>query len=411
MPERSAVAGPNPQMRRVGWDTFSCATQGIEIVDAAHEQLIIDLEHMEFAPTFRQANLAVPVWASARRRLAVDLARVAMATRDGAVPELPAAVRALDGPALARRFADVTDRLHEALVWVPSERMQHLDPVGRGPAFLEDVELPHIAYLTVTATAASEARGRVQAFVRLVVEATHLERETLSRGLDEFPDGPRAKPEFVPATAAFAVASRHRDETYAMEEVLEKLLPWRRLPAAVGSYAPDRLWDGKQDLREQLLKLLRALGAERSRSELFGLLLDNHPDLRYAPNHAWGDFLNQREKDRQDALGHADDGVLEDSEFESADKLAPGFPNPSFDRPVEPALAEFVRALEHGTEELQRVICRKMQHTEKERRILAAILGDPGGTDVAIAETVGCSREYVNKYRRRLRLTFESLTR
>jgi hypothetical protein len=213
----------------LSWSKSPCSNPAIARVDQVHDELVADLARLKEARTPYQRNYVVSPFAEDKRKRAFTLARVAMEEREAAEQELPALrahLRALSDRARAQRFAVVTDQLNAALKWVPEERMRCLNPVALGPAFFARLELPYIAYLAVAMAPFSEQSARVRTFVRLSLEAVELERKIWSRGLDEFPDGPRAKPEFVPAIAAFAVASGlwPHEEVYALTEVRGKYI-------------------------------------------------------------------------------------------------------------------------------------------------------------------------------------------
>lgn len=433
-----------PRNTRLGWDTAPGALQdhdrNLGLIDHAYRELVVDLQRTHFATSTRQRSLAVPVWASAERRRAVHLADVAVEAH-GRVAEAQASLcdelSALSGHALAQRIARSSNRLQEMLWWVPSWRRDHIfkHPRRSRPLIadiVEELELPHVVFAALTMSW-NVAEREVEEFVELGCDVTALEEEHLRRA----PESVSA----IYAVAAIVLAVGrwpHHEETAL--RILETNLPWRKVPAAVRSDArgrrwrevplaeqsdgPDRLRDGAQDLRRYLLELLRALGA-RPPEELLGSLYDDDPGLRYVPNHAWRDFLNQQDRDAQDALGlRKAEGTEEAGSppidgVEAADEIAADFSRRSEARPFEPSLpSEFIRALGDGDElteraadDTARLVELRMKHTPTEKRILRAILGDPNGTDVAIAETAGCSREYVNRYRRRLRLAVKRLMR
>ena len=134
------------------WSRVSCSTQGIDRVDEVHDALVEDRERLRAARTPHERNSVVPRWADEKRQVAFDLLRAAIAAHEEVEAELPglrARLHDLTPPALHQRYVVVTDQLDAALKWAPAERIRYLDPLGRGSAFFEDMELPFIAYLAV----------------------------------------------------------------------------------------------------------------------------------------------------------------------------------------------------------------------------------------------------------------------
>ncbi len=270
------------------WSSIPGSTSGIDRVDEVHDALVADLERLKLEPAF-----VVPAWVDEKRQLAFDLARAAdEAHEEMKLPELRAGLHALDGRAFARRYADVTDQLDAMLKWVPLERMRHLNPAGRGPAFLEDLERPYIAYLAVTRpTRATTGRGvfeRVRSFVWLSVEAVELEREHIRRQPEIMSDA--TIPALVLSNPRWA---EHHDQAWS---ILQAMLPNRRVRAgAYGGSAEDRHNDFQQALRLRLLELINKLKAGTP-GDMLAKAYDGA--LKFLPASAEADFRNDRAKER-----------------------------------------------------------------------------------------------------------------
>ncbi len=435
------MSGTALSMDPLWWSKTPCSTPRIDRVDEVHDALVEDLERLKTARTPRERGCVVPRWADQKRQLAFDLARAAIAVREQAEAELPglrARLHDLTETGLHQRLVAVTDQLDAELKWVPVERIRRLDPPGRGSAFLEHLERPFIAYLAVTRpTKAVAGRGafeQVETYVRLSVEAVELEREQRGRWLEGPPDNLQMKPEFIPATAAFVIArgcqSDEPDNRAIANEamkILDKQLPLRKLPAAVRSKSggrnwrddmsnpsdgADRLRDGTQDLREQIIELLAKLGTGETLADLSGRLLAHDPELRYVSHHAWRDFCDQL-RHPQDALHHFWDEPR-DQDHEDVDAFGRRGENDQFSN--ERTLRdEYAETLAEGRDALEariwqdlklaRLASRSPRIAERERRILATILRSPHDIDATIAHAVGdgCRREDVNRFRARLR--------
>jgi hypothetical protein len=428
------MSDASPSIDPLWWSKIPCSTPGIGRVDEVHDALVENLERLKAARTARERNLVVPPWADEKQQLAFDLACAAIAAHEEVAEELPqirARLRALDGRAFARRFEDVTDQLHGMLNWIPFERMRHLNPTGRGPAFLADLERPYIAYLAVTRpTGTATGRGafeRVQSFVRLSVEALELEREHIRRqpetvrvesGRAIFPDST------IPALAL--TNSRWDELRDPAWDVLQAMLPNRAVRAgAYGGSPEDRDNDFPQALRLRLLELVEKV---RTKAPLDQLAEAYDGEFRFLAASAEADFRNDRAKERRqkrilptelagdtiETYAHGEAGVdagqqtrvtLPEDRNEAANRQGQRRRIARSDRvtstPPSPPDA--------GAELYRSSIQRLFKHTPTELRLLDALLrsdSDPnvkGGVSL-LAELAGCDRATASHYIAKLRM-------
>jgi hypothetical protein len=399
---------------RFGWNPGLCLVPGLGEVDATHHDLVADFQRSWFASEYRRRSMAVPAYASTRRR-AVSLAEVALEVHETVsdnASALRAEVRALPPTGFARRFDEAVSALWDESSWIPTARIR---PLLRTSACLSDFfaccELPQIAYITRTVPRWSDASHRVREYAALVAMLGIFDNEHPNRWHERL----------APALAAVLLGSEATTPQLAAIAwaILEARLPLAKVQGGTWGGAKDerdRDGDFHQDLRVHLIELARHR-LNQPEGELLAQVYRGDDALSYLPHAATRDFIDQRRTHRRKLLraatpvadllgtaqGYEEPLVAED--IMSAALLPE-------DRPERPDQAIEMRGWRH----LQKIVVRaSFRHTDGQREILRCLLTrpeldprDPGYVS-DLAEAAGCSRETVSRYLSKLYKSREAI--
>jgi hypothetical protein len=431
------------QVRR-GWATTPCDVPGIEAVDRGFLDMIQDLQRYYFGTWTNSGQLTNWIMSlSDRQRFAVCLAQVAIEvhteTRKGIqdlLTQLPkmdnkrrSKRRRSPGEMLADLWQEHSDRLIEALAWIPPTRGAHLWATARSAAELaEACELPHLAFLVATLPW-EEAVDKARAFASSVEILAGLQNEHEARMPETVRDG-RIVNATVPALV-FAMGEEHfPKQTDAAFGMLQSMVPTRevRTPSYGGS-REDRHNDFRQDLRLRLIRLLHGLRQDRP-SRLLGRASDGDRNLSHLPNAAERDFQNERATARyRDEIMPEElrDPLTLDADGSRGGSLAPeelssqesGGKKKGRKRRARVPSAYDIDAMATPSQgpdiglglphaKLVAIVLESFRHTDLERRLLEIMLTEEA--DVAakggiqeLANMAGCKRETASRYVSKLR--------
>ena len=115
------------QFRR-GWDPASTGIQTFDAVNDLVLELVVDLQRVQFADTYRRANLAVPASASWRRH-AIRLARIAIEAYEQAdlrAETLRGELRRLSDRGLQASLGKTWGEIGALFMWLPGSRLQQI---------------------------------------------------------------------------------------------------------------------------------------------------------------------------------------------------------------------------------------------------------------------------------------------
>jgi hypothetical protein len=250
---------------------------------------------------------------------------------------------------------------------------------------LEHLELPYLAYLTLTVARWQSAEDHAREYVRLMHVVTDFEHEHWRRW----------RRHLLPGLATLVLATRlwsTADEDMAVK-VLESYLPLGKVRHGwFGGDAEDRLGDYRQDLRVKLLKVVERL-SEQPAIRLLARLYAGDRALLYAPRAANLDFLNARKSASRsgDYLG---EGYREQRDAADPEGACGGEPAPDLEAIGRTAYRDLLGRIS------------KLRHTKTEKRMLEVLTTrpeiDPDDTE-EVALAAGCSRKAVGLYFAKLR--------